>query len=100
MGRIRCEKAPQVVRACAFLMLFISGVVESMEYVAFGVDESDCPLPCETYSTETKLSTSAKSDEYGVGFIINLPQHIEVSAELGLMLFSKAQLYRLLQPRL
>ena len=52
-----------------------------MEFVAFGVDESDCPLPCEIYSTETKLSTLANSDEYGTGFILNIPQHIEVSGE-------------------
>ena len=62
-------------------MLFISGIMEIMEYVAFGVDESNCPLPCETYSTETILSSLTNSDEYGAVFLLQLPQHIEVSAE-------------------
>ena len=52
--------------------------MDNFDYVAFGFDESDCPLPCEVYSTEARLTTSANSKELGVGFILQIPLHIEV----------------------
>ena len=53
----------------------IPGVLENLY---FGVNESDCPLPCEIFSTETKLTTSIKSQD-STGFTIYLQQHVEVT---------------------
>ena len=43
-----------------------------------GIDLSDCPLPCEIYSTETKLISST-SPEDETGFAITFQQDVEVN---------------------
>ena len=53
--------------------LTVAGVLENL---FFGVDGSGCPLPCEMFSTETKI-TSTNSDY--VGFGIYFQQTVEVS---------------------
>ena len=50
----------------------VPGVLENL---FFGVDGSGCPLPCEMFSTETKI-TSTNSDY--VGFGIYFQQTVEV----------------------
>ena len=45
-----------------------------------GIDESDCQLPCETFSTDTKLTTFTKTQDY-IGFGINFQQHVEVKSD-------------------
>ena len=52
--------------------------MEKLDYIAFGIDESDCPLPCEIFSTEARQTTSVNSKGLGVGFILQIPLHIEV----------------------
>ena len=42
-----------------------------------GIDKSNCQLPCDIYSTETKL-TSSMSSEDGTGFAISFQQDVEV----------------------
>ena len=59
------------------LHYFIPGV---LEYLWTGVDESDCQLPCETFSTDTKLTTSKKYQDY-IGFGINFQQQVEVKSD-------------------
>ena len=47
-------------------VVFISvpGVLENLY---FGADVSNCPLPCEVFSTETKLTSTIDSDFNGFG---------------------------------
>ena len=42
-----------------------------------GVDESDCPLPCDIFSTMTKRTVSRNTQDY-TGFAINFQQDLEV----------------------
>jgi len=49
-----------------------------LESLRTGVDEPDCQLPCETFSTDTKLTTSTKY-QHSIGFGINFQQHVEVT---------------------
>jgi len=49
-----------------------------MEYLWDGVNESDCPLPCEIYSTETRHTDSTNSQGY-IGFSITFQQNVEVT---------------------
>ena len=42
----------------------VSGVLENLY---FGADVSNCPLPCEILSTETKLTSTIDSDFNGFG---------------------------------
>ena len=60
----------QSVHSCTRIM--VAGVLENL---FFGVDGSGCPLPCEMFSTETKI-TSTNSDY--VGFGIYFQQTVEV----------------------
>ena len=45
-----------------------------------GFDESDCPLPCEIFSTETKQIGSGNNQDW-TGFIINFQQNLEVKSD-------------------
>ena len=49
-------------------------------YLWKGIEESDCPLPCETFSTETKRIISNKNQDYD-GYSINFDQNVEVKSE-------------------
>ena len=51
-----------------------------LEPILTGVVESDCPLPCETILTETKLATSANTQDW-TGITINFQQDVEVRSE-------------------
>ena len=42
----------------------------------YGVEASDCPLPCTTFSTDTKLANKAND---GLGFVLEFQQTVEVS---------------------
>ena len=44
--------------------------------VFYGVETSDCPLPCTTFSTDTKLANKAND---GLGFALEFQQTVEVS---------------------
>ena len=44
-----------------------------------GIDLSDCPLPCEIYSTETKLTLSGA--DTNPGFSLSFQQNVEVKIE-------------------
>ena len=63
----------QSVHSCTHITFNVSGVLENL---FFGVDSSGCPLPCEMFSTETKI-TSTNLDY--VGFGIYFQQTVEVS---------------------
>ena len=42
-----------------------------------GFDESDCPLPCEIFLTETKQTQSTQIQDT-IGCYLNLQQNVEV----------------------
>ena len=48
-----------------------------LENLWSGVDESNCPLPCEIFSTETKQTKSTQIKN-SAGFTINFQQNVEV----------------------
>ena len=48
-----------------------------LEYLWSGVDESNCPLPCEIFSTETKQTKSTQIKD-NTGFTINFQQYVKV----------------------
>ena len=56
------------------LLFFIAGTLSRLIYLPFGIDKSDCPLPCEIYSTDAKVTSSASSGD----FIITFQQDVEV----------------------
>ena len=55
-------------------------ILGALENLFFGTDASDCPLPCETFSTETKL-TSATSSDYA-GFGLTFKDTVEVHKQI------------------
>ena len=57
-------------------MSMVSGALENL---FFGTDASDCSLPCETFSTETKL-TSINSDYTGFG--LTYKETVEVDKQI------------------
>ena len=57
-------------------MSMVSGALENL---FFGTDTSDCSLPCETFSTETKL-TSINSDYTGFG--LTYKETVEVDKQI------------------
>ena len=58
-------------------MLMISGALENL---FFGTDTSDCSLPCETFSTETKLTSTVSSDY--IGFGLTFKETVEVNKQI------------------
>ena len=51
-----------------------------------GIDESDCPLPCETFSTEIKRTIPAKKQD-STAFEINLEENVEVKSEMNVFFY-------------
>ena len=49
-------------------------------YLLDGIEESDCPLPCETFSTETKRTISNENQDL-TGYDISFEQNVEVKSE-------------------
>ena len=47
-----------------------------LQRLSQGMDTSNCPLPCTTFSTETKLANKIND---GLGFALELKQTVEVS---------------------
>ena len=62
-----------------------------MENLGSGVEESNCSLPCEIFSTETKL-TASSSSQNSTGFVINFQQNVEVKSD-KLILSQKVMLF-------
>ena len=54
-------------------------ILGALENLFFGTDASDCSLPCETFSTETKL-TSINSDYTGFG--LTFKETVEVDKQI------------------
>ena len=50
-------------------------------YLLEGIEESDCPLPCETFSTETKRTFLNKNQDFTAEYNINFDQNVEVKPE-------------------
>ena len=46
----------------------------------YGIDESDCPLPCEIFSTDTRL-TASENYKKVVGFALTFNQNVEVKTD-------------------
>ena len=57
---------------CLNQISLISGALENL---FFGIDASDCSLPCETFSTETKLTSTINSDY--TGFSLTYKETVE-----------------------
>ena len=55
-------------------------ILGALENLFFGTDASDCPLPCETFSTETKLTSTINSDY--TGFSLTFKETVEVLRQL------------------
>ena len=51
-----------------------------MEYLLYGFDESECPLPCETFSTKTRLMVSTNTQDY-TGIVLDFQQNVEVKSD-------------------
>ena len=58
-------------------MPMVSGALENL---FFGTDASDCLLPCETFSTKTKLTTTINSDYTGFG--LTFKENVEVDKQI------------------
>ena len=52
---------------------------DNLENLHDGTYESDCPLPCEIFSTETKLTKIASTKDSAL-CVLNLQQDVEVKS--------------------
>ena len=61
--------------------------MDAVGNIYYGVDESDCPLPCEIFSTDTRLTASENIQEF-VGFGLTFNQNVEVKTDKFIRLSS------------
>ena len=60
--------------------------MEVVDSIYYGVDESDCPLPCEIFSTDTRLTASDNIEKIaGLGLTFN--QNVEVKTDKIITIF-------------